>query len=97
MHRGLQGGHQSETVNFFPRCARKNLNCGDYTNDKHKIPMTFVIQLQHPRKGPDLDSFSDFLKKLETSPWSHLCTIFLPQDIFDVKRPKLSENQKMDQ
>ena len=25
------------------------------------------LPLQHPRKGPDLDSFSDFLEKLETS------------------------------
>ena len=26
-----------------------------------------VFPLHHPRKGPDLDSFSDFLEKLETS------------------------------
>ena len=27
--------------------------------------------------------------------WSPQCTIFLPQDIFHVKRAKLSENQKI--
>ena len=32
-----------------------------------------VIQLHHPRKVPDSDSFSDFLEKLETS----FCTIIL--------------------
>ena len=26
-----------------------------------------VFPLQHPRKGPDLDSFSDFLEKLDIS------------------------------
>ena len=32
------GDHQSGTVNFsFQRYLRKNLNCGDYTNDKHII------------------------------------------------------------
>ena len=29
------------------------------------------------------------------TPWSLLCAIFLPQDIFLVKRPKLSENQEI--
>ena len=39
------------------------------------------------------------LKKIDcptlVTPWSLLCTIFLPQDTLHVKKPKLSENQKI--
>ena len=62
------GGHRNVTVNFFSILSPEELKL------RSKILWSFicVILLQRPRKSPDLDSFSDFLEKLETS----FCTIF---------------------
>ena len=64
VHRGLLGVHQSETVNFFQGCLWKNLNFGDYTNDKHMIFLQNKFQI----------NFEIFVPKIT---WSHICVILL--------------------
>ena len=39
----MKGSPQWESQLYFERCPRKNLNCGNYTDDKHII--VFVKQI----------------------------------------------------
>ena len=75
---------------------------GDFGHEYSAIYLKFVFQKQlcvyYLRNLWNWSFSEDNVEKKLTvplwCPWSPLCTIFLPQDIFHVNRPKLSENKK---